>query len=136
METTETKNTIQTAAKETAESARKVGGKLQTLAGNAADSSRRWAKRCGEMLSGGAGFATHQANQRVLQTRLHRAYRELGRVLYAAHEKGEEAGPLIEIPEVRAALDRVKEVVENLHSNDAKLAELRKTGSRGDSASS
>ncbi len=29
METTETKNTIQTAARETAESARKIGGRLQ-----------------------------------------------------------------------------------------------------------
>ena len=136
METTETKNTIQTAAKETTESARKVGGKLQTLAGSATDSSRRWAKRCGEMLSGGAGFATHQANQRVLQTRLHRAYRELGRVLYAAHEKGEEAGPLVEFPPVRAALEQVKEFAENLRSNEAKQAELRKTKDRGDSTSS
>ena len=88
------------------------------------------------MLSGGAGFATLQANQRVLRMKLDRAHRELGRVLYAAHEKCEEAGPLIELPEVRAALERVKEVAENLHSNEAKLAELRKTGNRGDSTSS
>ena len=51
METTETKNAIQTAANETAASARKVGGKLRTLAGSAADSSKRWARRCGDMLS-------------------------------------------------------------------------------------
>ena len=136
METTETRNTIQTTVKETTESARKVGGKLQALAGKTAESSRRWANRCGEMLSGGAGFATHRANQHVLQARLHRAYRELGRVLYAAHEKGEESGPLIEVPEVRAALERVKQMAENLHSNDAKLAELRKPGNRGYSTSS
>jgi hypothetical protein len=136
METTETKNTIETAAKDTAESARKVGGKLQALAVSAADSSSRWARRCGEMLSGGARFATLQANQRVLRTRVDRAYRELGRAVYAAHEKGEGTGPLIEFPPVRAALDQVKQFAENLRSNEAKQAELRKTKNRGDSASS
>jgi hypothetical protein len=136
METTETKNTIQTAAKETAESARKVGGKLQALAGSTADSSRRWARRFGEMLSGGARVATLQANQRVLRTRVDRAYRELGRAVYAAHEKGEEAGPLIEFPPVRAALEQVKEFAEDLRSNEAKQAELRETKNHGDSASS
>jgi hypothetical protein len=136
METTETKNTIQTAARETAESARKVGGKLQAIAGSAAGSSRHWARRCGEMLSGGARFATLQANQRVLRTKVDRAYRELGRAVYAAHEKGEEAGPLIAFPPVRATLQQVKEFAENLRSNEAKLAELRKTENRGDSASS
>lgn len=136
METTETKNTIQTAARETAESARKFGGKLRTLAGGAADSSRRWARRCGEALSNGAQFTTLQANQRVLQTKLDRAHRDLGRAVYAVHEKGGDSGPLIEAPEVQAALMRVEEVAENLNANATKIAELGKTGDRGDSTSS
>jgi hypothetical protein len=136
METTETKNTIQTAAKETAGSARKVGGKLRTLAGSAADSSIRWAKRSGETLSDGAEFATGQVKQGMVRRSLDRACLQLGRAVYAAHEKGEAAGPLLEAPEVRAALERVKEVADNLHSNEAKLAELRKTVNRGNSTSS
>ena len=136
METTETKNTIQTAARETAESARKVGGKLRTLAGSAADSSRRWARRCGDMLSAGGRLASLQAQQRVLQTKLDRAHRELGRAVYALHEKEGEASPFAQAPEVRAALEQVKEVEEKLRSNGAKLAELRGAGKRGDSASS
>ena len=58
METTETKNTIQAATRETTESARKFGARLRTLAGGAADSSRRWVKRCGEAVSKGAQFTT------------------------------------------------------------------------------
>jgi hypothetical protein len=135
METTETKSTIQTAAKETAESARKVEGKLQALAGSAADSSRRWARRCGEMLSGGARFTTLQANQRVLRTKLDRAHRELGRVVYATHERGEQAISA-EPPEHQAALQLVKEAKAALVANGAKLAERRRSGNRGDSTSS
>jgi hypothetical protein len=136
METTETKNTIQTATKESAESARKVGAKLRALAGNAAGSSRIWAKRFGEMFSDGARFTTLQANHRVLRTRLDRAHRELGRVVYATHEKGEHASHFAEPPEHQAALQRVEEAKAALVSNAAELAELRKTGNRGDSASS
>jgi hypothetical protein len=134
METTETKNAIETAATGISESARKAGGKLRTVADRASDSSRRWARRCGEMLSKGAHLTTLQANQRVLGTKLDRAYRELGRAVYAAHEKGEEVGPLIEFAPVRATLEQVKEFAENLRSNEAKLAELRKSGTRGGSA--
>jgi hypothetical protein len=72
----------------------------------------------------------------VLRAKLDRAHRELGRAVYAVHEKGDEAGPLIESPPVRATLEQVKEFAENLRSNEAKLAELRKTGNRGDSTSS
>jgi hypothetical protein len=135
METTETKNTIQTAARETAESARKVGGKLRTLAGSAADSSRRWARRCGEMLSGGARFTTLQANHRVLRARMDRAHRELGRVVYAALERGEQPNSAVP-PEHHTALQQVKEAKAALVSNAAKLEAFRKTGNRGDSTHS
>jgi hypothetical protein len=136
METTETKSAVQTAAKETAESARKVGDKLRTLAGSAADSSRRWAKRCGEALSGGARIATLQANQRVLRARMDRAYRELGRAVYAAQEKGEQPSALADSPELQAAMHQVKEAEANLDANGAKLAELRKSGGGEGSTSS
>jgi hypothetical protein len=136
METTETKSTVQTAARETAESARKVGGKLRAFAGNAADSSSRWAKRCGEMLSKGGRRATLQAQQRVLQAKLDRAHRDLGRAVYAAHEKGGDSDGLVEAPEVQAALTQVKAAAESLDANGAKLGELRKTGNRGASTSS
>jgi hypothetical protein len=136
METTETKNVIQTAARETAESARKVGGKLRTLAGSAADSSKRWARRCGDMLSAGGRLATLQGQQRVLQTKLDRAHREVGRAVHAAYGKEGEASPFAQAPEVRAALEQVKEIDDRLHSNGAKIAELRGAGKRGDSAPS
>jgi hypothetical protein len=134
METTETKSTIQAAASETAASVRKIGGKLRTLAGSAADSSIRWARRSGEALSNGARFTTLQANHRVLRTKLDRAHRELGRVVYATHERGEQ--PIsAEPPEHQAALQRVEEFKAALVSNAAKLEELRRTGNRGDSTS-
>jgi len=135
METTETKNTIQTAARETAESARKIGGRLRMLAGSSADTSKRWAKRCGEMLSGGARFTTLQANHRVLRARMDRAHRELGRVLYATLERGEQPNSAVP-PEHHTVLQRVKEAKAALDSNAADLAELRKTGNRGDSVPS
>jgi hypothetical protein len=114
MDNTETKSTIENAAREAAESARKAGGKLRTLAVGAADSSRRWAKRSGEALSDGAEFATLQVKQSMGQRRLDRAYLQLGRAVYAAHQKGAEAGSLVDAPEVRAALAKVKEAAENL----------------------
>jgi nucleotide-binding universal stress UspA family protein len=134
METTETKNTIQTAAREAAESARKVGGKLRTLAGSAADSSRRWARRCGDMLSAGGRLATLQTQRRVLQTKLDRAHRDVGRAVHAVYAKEGEANPFAEVPEVRVALEQVREIEEKLHSNGAKVAELRGAGKPGDSA--
>lgn len=135
MENTETKSTIQTAARETAESARKLGGKLRTLAGNAADSSRRWARRGGEALSDGARVAALQANQTTVRRSLGRAYEQLGRAVYALHGK-EGGSPFTEAPELQAALQQVKEAKATLDSNDAKRGELRKTGNRGDSTSS
>jgi hypothetical protein len=135
MENTETKSTIQNAAKGTAESARKLGGKLRVLAGNAADSSRRWAKRASGRLSDGARFATLQASQTTARRSLGRAYEQLGRAVYALHGK-EGGSPFTEAPELQAALQQVKEAQAALDANDAKLAELRKTGSRGDSGSS
>ena len=87
------------------------------------------------MLSGSARFTTLQANHRVLRTKLDRAHRELGRVVYATHEKGEQANSA-EPPEHQAALQRVEEAKAALVSNEAKLAELRKTGNRGDSVPS
>lgn len=136
METTETKSTIQTAATQTADSARKVGGNLRRLADGVAGFSGRWARRCGEAVSNGAQLATLQANQRVLRTRLDRAYRELGRAVYAAHGKGEEAGHSPETPERQAAIQQVKEADAALASNAARLAELRKGEDRVDSTSS
>jgi chromosome segregation ATPase len=136
METTETKNTIQTAAREATESARKAGGKLQALAGSTADASKRWARRCGEMLSGGARLATLQANQRVLRTKLDRAHREVGRAVHAVYGKEGEASPFAEAPQVRAALDQVKEIEEKLNANSAKVAEIRQAGNRRDSTPS
>lgn len=115
MENPETKSKIQTAARETAESARKVGDKLRSFAGDAADSSRRWVRRSGEALSEGAEFATLQVKQSVVRRRLDRAYQELGRAVYAAHEKGEDAGPIVEIAEIRAALEQVKMAAGDLH---------------------
>lgn len=135
MEKTETKSTIQTAARETAESARKVGGELRTLAGIAADSSRRWAKRFGEALSDGARFAALEAKQTRLRRSLGRAHEELGRAMYALRGK-EGGGPFAEAPELQAALQQVKEAEATLDSNGAKLAELRKTLARGNSTSS
>ena len=135
METTETKNTIQTTARETAESARKLGGKLRMLAGSSADTSRRWAKRCGDMLSGGARFTTLQANHRVLRARMDRAHRELGRVVYATLERGEQPNSAVPL-EHHTALQRVKQAKAALVSNAAEIAELRKTGNRGDSTPS
>jgi hypothetical protein len=134
METTETKSAIQTAAKETTESARKVGEKLRTLAGGATDSAKRWGKRCGEMLSKGARLTTLQANQRVLQTKLDRTYRELGCAVYAVHGK-EEHDSLAGTPEIEAALRQVEEAESSLNANGAELAALRDTGRRGDSPS-
>jgi hypothetical protein len=136
MENSETKSTIQTAARETTESARKLGERLQKVAAGAADSSVRAARRCGEILSRRARLTTLQANQRVLQTRLNRAYRELGRAVYLAQGKGEQASALAEAPELQAALQQVKESEATFSSNDAELAELRQAGARGDSASS
>jgi hypothetical protein len=135
MENTETKTTIQTAARETAESARKLGGKLRTLAGNAANSSRRWARRGGEALTDGARFAALQANQATVRRSLGRAYEQLGRAVYGLHGK-EGGSPLTEVPELQAALQQVKEAKATLDSTDAKLAALRKTGNQGDSTSS
>lgn len=114
MENTETKNRLQNVARETAESAKKVGGRIRAFAGDAADASRRWAQRGGEVLSDSAEFATLQVRQGMVRRRLDRAYLELGRSVYAAHEKGEEADPLAEIPAVRAALDRVRETAKSL----------------------
>jgi hypothetical protein len=136
METTETKNAIQTAANETAASARKVGGKLRTLAGSAADSSKRWARRCGDMLSAGGRLATLQAQQRVLQTKLDRAHRDVGRAVHALYGNVDEASLFAKAPEVRAALAQVKEIEERQRSNSAKVAELRVGGARKDSAPS
>jgi hypothetical protein len=136
METTETKNTIQTAARETAESARKIGGKLRMLAGSSADTSRRWVKRCGEMLSAGGRVATLQAQQRVLQAKLDRAHREVGRAVHGMYGKEGEDSPFAEAPEVRAALERAKEIEEKLNSNRAEVTKLREPGKRGDSPSS
>jgi hypothetical protein len=136
MENSETKSAIQTAARETTESAGKLGERLRKAAAGAADSSVRAAKRCGEILSRSARLTTLQANQRVLQTRLNRAYRELGRAVYLAHGKGEQASALGEAPELQGALQQVKEAEASCSSNDAELAELRRAGARGDSASS
>jgi hypothetical protein len=135
MENTETKSAIQTAAKETAQSARKLGGRLRALADNAADSSRRWARRAGGGLSDGARFAALQANQTTVRRRLGRAYEQLGRAVYALHGK-EGGSPFTEDPELQAALQQIKEAKAALDSNDAKLAGLRETGNRGDSSSS
>ncbi len=63
-----------------------------------------------------------------------RAHRELGRVLYATLERGEQPNSAVP-PEHHAVLQRVKEAKAALDSNAAKLAELRKTGNRGDSTS-
>jgi hypothetical protein len=57
-----------------------------------------------------------------------RACRELGRAVYAAQEKGEQASALAESPELQAALQQVKDAEANLDANGAKLAELRKSG--------
>ena len=135
MENNETRGDIQTAARKTTESARKVGDKLRAFAGAAADLSRRWAARGGEAISRGARLTTLQANQRVLRARLDRAYRELGRAAYAAHEKGEEAGHPPEPPERQAALQQVKDAEAALDANLAELVSLRKTETRGDSTS-
>jgi hypothetical protein len=137
MEETETvtKSAIQTAARETAASAKKLGGKLRTLAGSAADSSRRWATRCGEALSTGARFAALQAQQTRERRSLGRAHQELGRAVYALHG-GNGGVPLAEAPELQAALQQVKEAEAALDSSSAKLAELRKTSDSGDSTSS
>jgi hypothetical protein len=136
METTDEKSTNETAATQSADSARGFGGNLRRLADGVAEFSGRWASRCGEAVSGGARLATLQANQRVLQTRLDRAYRELGRAVYAAQEKGEEAGDSPETPERQSALQKVKEAEAALASNAARLAELRKGKDRADSTSS
>jgi hypothetical protein len=136
METIDKKSTIETAATQSADSARGFKGNLRRLADGVADFSGRWARRCGEAVSNGAQLATLQANQRVLQTRLDRAYRELGRAVYAAHEKGDEAGDSPETPERQAALQRVKEAEAALASNAARLAELRKGEDRVASTSS
>jgi hypothetical protein len=136
MENTETKSAIQNAASETAESARKVGGKLRAFAGSAADASTRWAKRCGEMLTEGGRRATLQTQQRVLQTKLDRAHRELGRTVHALLDKGEAAVSLTEAPQFLGALEKAKEMAANLQENGDKLADLRKTGKSGDAPSS
>jgi hypothetical protein len=136
MESTETKSAVQTAARETAESARKVGGKLRTLADSAADSSKRWARRCGDMLSAGGRLATLQANQRVLQTKLDRAHREVGRAVCAFRASGADTSSFAEAPEVREALAQVEEIEEKLRLNDTKLAEIREARGRGDSTPS
>jgi hypothetical protein len=135
MEKTDTKSTIQTTANEAATSAKKLSGKLRTLAGSAADSSRRWATRCGEALSSGAKFAALQAQQTKERRSLERAHQELGRAVYALH--GKNGGvTLEEAPELQAALQQVKEAEGALDSSSAKLAELRKSSDRGDSTSS
>jgi hypothetical protein len=132
MEKTETKSTIQTAAREAAESARKAGVTLRTLAGNAAEFSGRWAKRFGETLSDGARLAALEAKQTRLRRSLGRAYEQLGRAVYALHGR-ERGGPFAEEPELQADLQRVKESEATLDANDAELAELRKTFNRGES---
>ena len=136
METNETKSSTQTPASETAESARKVGGRLRAFAGTAADTSTRWAKRCGEMLTEGGRRATLQTQQRVLQTKLDRAHRELGRTVYALLDKGEAAVALTEAPQFLDALEKARQMAANLQANGDKLAELRRTGKSGDVPSS
>jgi hypothetical protein len=132
MENTETKSVFRTAERETAESARRVGGKLRTLVGDAADSSRRWARRCGEAFSDGARLVALQAKQTRARRGLGRAYERLGRAVYALHGK-EGGGPLAEAPELGAALQEVKEAEATLDAHRAEVAELRETGKRGDS---
>ena len=136
MENTETKSVIQTVASETAESARKLGGKLRRLAESAADTSVTWARHCGEGISYGTQFAALQAEQPALRRKLDRAHRELGRAVYAAYGKGDQASGFAEAPGVRAALQRVEEAEATLHWNGARLAELRKSGRGGDRTSS
>jgi hypothetical protein len=135
MEKTDTKSAIQTAANEASASAKRLGGKLRTLAGSAADSSRRWATRCGGALSSGARFAALQAQQTRERRSLGRAHQVLGRAVYALH--GKNGGVVLaEAPELQAALQQVKEAEAALESSDAKLAELRKTSDQDDSTSS
>jgi hypothetical protein len=134
MEKTETKSAIQTALGETAESVKKVRGELRRLAGNAADSSRHWARLCGERISDGARFASLRARQTSLRRRLERAHEELGRAVYALHE--EEGGErFVGAPGLEAALQRVEEADATSDANRAELAALREKLARGDSTS-
>lgn len=114
MENAEAKSKVKTTARQAAESAGKLGDRLRTIARDAAGSSGRWARRSGEAISEGAGAASLQVKREMARRKRDRTYRELGRAVYAAHEKGEDGGSIAENPEVRAALEQVEEATRQL----------------------
>ncbi len=128
METAQTKKREE----EAGESAEALGGRLRALAGGAADTAARWAKRCGETLSRGRSRAALQAEQIKLRRQLERAYAELGRAVYALHEDAEDEARFAGLPEVEAKLKEMEKLEQGVRSSRAKIESLRQRGDEGD----